>query len=161
MGTEASPQQLAERFWEKVARGAPHECWEWTANRTEDGYGRFFSGRRRQSGTAILVLAHRWAYEEAFGPVDSDLLVLHRCDNPPCVNPGHLFLGTHADNVADCESKGRRNYIRRVKLTAEIVRDVRRRAEAGAMQRSLARELGVSETTISHIVLRRTWQHVT
>lgn len=76
-------------------------CIEWTGYRDRQGYGRR-SIRRR------LFLVHRLAWEEANGPIPDDLCVLHACDNPPCMNPEHLFLGTRADNNADMDAKGRR-----------------------------------------------------
>lgn len=91
-----------ERFWKKVCKKEKRQCWEWTAGTDKDGYGRFWYG-------STTVRAHRVAWclvnERAFS---IDLLVLHRCDNPRCCNPDHLFLGTHLDNVHDAITKGRR-----------------------------------------------------
>jgi hypothetical protein len=90
-----------QRFWAKVAVGPG--CWEWTAG-TQYGYGRFVLGGR-------TFKAHRLSYEISVGVIPDGLKVLHHCDNPPCVNPAHLFVGTHADNVRDREAKGRGNSV--------------------------------------------------
>lgn len=89
---------VMDRFWAKVAFGAG--CWEWTGGRFSNGYGSLRVGGRR-------LLAHRVAWEHVFGST-SGLLVLHHCDNPPCVRPDHLFLGTHEDNTRDMDAKHRR-----------------------------------------------------
>lgn len=101
-----SRPSLAERFWPKVERREPDECWPWKASVTGRGYGRFaLSGKARH--------AHRVSYEIANGQAPGDLFVLHRCDNPPCVNPAHLFLGTNTDNVRDAVAKGRHSNTRK------------------------------------------------
>jgi len=88
------------RFWAKVRLGSPGECWEWTASRNATGYGQFcFGGTKRR--------AHRVAYALTHGEIPAGMCALHRCDNPPCVNPAHLFLGTQEDNNADRDEKGR------------------------------------------------------
>lgn len=93
---------LAERFWEKVQRS--DGCWTWTACRNALGYGSIQYGKPRK-----VVLAHRVAWELAHGaPPGRDVEVCHSCDNPSCVRPDHLFLGTHLDNMRDMYAKGRR-----------------------------------------------------
>jgi len=85
-----------ERFWCGVKRGEPDECWPWTRSLSPKGYGRV-RGRN----------AHRVAYELTYGPIPPGMFVCHTCDNPPCCNPAHLFLGTYLDNIADMVAKKR------------------------------------------------------
>jgi hypothetical protein len=94
---------LPDAFWSKVGRAGI--CWEWRGSKSKYGHGQF------QYTTApnvrVRVGAHRFSWELANGPVPDGLWVLHHCDNPPCVRPDHLFLGTHKDNMADMKAKGR------------------------------------------------------
>jgi hypothetical protein len=92
---------LAERFWEKVDRSVLDGCWPFLGARDPDGYGRVMVGRDRRDK------ANRVAYMLTSGPIPDGLQVLHRCDNPPCCNPAHLFAGTPLDNMRDMIAKGR------------------------------------------------------
>lgn len=115
------------------------------------------------SGRYKLLRAHRAAYELFVGPIPVGMWVLHRCDNPPCVNPHHLFLGTNTDNVHDMIAKGRNRTGEshtNAKLTESDVNEIRRIYERGDMERGarpLARKYGVSSTAISNIVQGRVW----
>lgn len=153
---------LAERFWRKVVKAGPDDCWLWTGNMLPSGYGQIGRGGRR----AATLLAHRAAVEIATGePVPSHLVVMHSCDNPSCVNPAHLSLGTNMDNSHDMIAKGRNVIVSlkgienpHAKLTPEAVRDIR---SSRMPQAALARKYRVSEATIAAVIHGRTWRHVT
>lgn len=149
---------VADRFWKKADRsGGPDACWPWRGARNRKGYGRFnVEGANRH--------AHRVAYALA-GSDPGDLCVLHRCDNPACVNPGHLFLGTNADNNRDMCQKGRARPCRgsqngRAKLTEHDVREIRRLHAAGHGCKRLARQFGVSAFAVLTIFNGQGWRHV-
>lgn len=135
-------------------------CWEAVGTRLGTGYIQLSSGGRRD-------LAHRMAWAEANGPIPPGMLVCHRCDNPPCCRPDHLFLGTPADNMADMVAKGRgRAQFGRgeehpsAKLNADLVREIRGRLANGETQQSIADAYGVTLTAISAIALGRNWAWV-
>jgi len=110
---------LPVRFWSHVATGTGDECWPWLGMRHSDGYGRFSlrSDRREPDRPERVAYerayAHRLAYELVYGPVPDGLEVLHRCDNPCCCSPYHLWVGTKGDNLRDAWQKGRRKAGRR------------------------------------------------
>lgn len=155
----------AEKFWSKVVIADDNECWLWQSSLSKDGYGMFKTCHDYQRKS---FRAHRYAYELHNGPIPDGLLALHKCDNPTCVNPNHLFLGTQQDNIDDMIAKGRDNMAvpcpgernAAAKLTEAQVIEIRRRKAAGESGYSLAKEFGVIQATISKIVLRKTWRHV-
>ncbi len=136
-------------FWDKVSILNPDECWEWTGARNKKGYGRTLRFK------PLPTLTHRISYTLTYGPIPPSMLVCHRCDNPACCNPQHLFLGTPADNSRDMSSKGRaRNSPLygeshpQSKLTQAQVLYIRESDLPGV---SLALELGVTPTTICRV----------
>ncbi|RAV17505.1 hypothetical protein DQP57_00325 [Mycobacterium colombiense] len=140
-------EKLRARFEAKYVRGEPDECWEWRGYRDRQGYGRM-----RLLGEQV---AARISYRLYRGDIPTGLVILHLCDNPPCVNPGHLRVGTIGGNNKDRAAKGR-NAPRRPgghnKLTDSQVREIRERYEAGERQYALADEYGVNQSNISRIV---------
>ena len=147
----------ARGFWAKVRDGGNDECWEWSAGKCS-GYGSVRSKGKHE-------YAHRIAWALTFGQVPDGLHVLHRCDNPPCCNPAHLFLGTNLDNIKDKVSKRRAtapagSQSPNAKLTEDDVIDIRTVRAFGASYGALAKAYGVARCTIINIVLRRAWKHV-
>jgi len=165
MRLNLTPKQV-DRFWSHVDRRGPDDCWEWQLGRDVRGYG--FVKITESVNGRDQYFAHRVAYFLGHGEFPSELGVLHRCDNPPCCNPAHLFVGTQLDNVRDMYEKGRQNrpYGDRIwttKLTEEDVRAIRsryRRGVRGCGVEAIARDYGVHHVTINAIVQRRTWKHV-
>jgi hypothetical protein len=149
----------ADLFWSRVDQSG--ECWPWTGACSQKGYGEFVQRGKK-------VATHRFAYSLAFGPVPDGLWVLHHCDNPPCCNPTHLWLGTHQDNVNDKMAKGRdRNNPRTgerhpaAKLTPALIRDARQRvARQERTTRQLSKEYGVHEGTLSRAIRGKSWKEV-
>lgn len=155
----SAPREPVEVFWSRVQRGAPDECWPWDKV-GGNGYG--FTWHEGK-----YVGAHRAAYELARGSIPEGMQVCHSCDNPLCCNPAHLWLGTNSDNVADRDAKGRqckgeaRSRVVPKKLTAEQVVEIRAKHDGryGSAIR-LAREYGVSATTIYGVIHSRSWAWV-
>lgn len=159
-------------FWARV--NTTPTCWLWTGSHLTSGYGTFYrpNGKR--------TTAHRVSWEDEHGPIPDGQLVLHHCDNPPCVRPDHLFLGTAADNMADMRVKGRaklyhpnfgdangsRHYPPKgernghAKLTETSVRLIRALADRGWSYPKIGQTFMVSRSTVGDIVLRKRWSHV-
>ena len=139
-------KSLQERFEEKYVPVPETGCWIWIASTFLGGYGCI-----RVDGK--IVGAHRLSYELHNGPIPEELHVLHRCDQPPCVRPDHLFLGTHQDNMIDRTVKGRDTS----KLTSERVLEI---FYAEGPQREIAANYGVSQSLVSTIKTRKRWKHI-
>jgi hypothetical protein len=148
---------IYDRFEEKMDVDPATGCWIWNANKYRDGYGQIkFCGKP--------VRAHRLAWELYFGPVPRNMQVLHQCDVPLCVNPAHLFLGTHQDNMRDKVKKGRQAKGEQNgggnKLTTNDVRKIKRDLSEGVSQRGIAKKFNVSQAMVSLINTGIKWSHV-
>jgi len=149
---------LANRFWEKVAflGAGPDDCWVWRGVRNAEGYGKIGEGGVH----GRTLQAHRVSYELANGPIAKGMFVCHHCDNPSCVNPAHLFLGTQADNTQDMMNKGRSargDGIGISKLISQQVYEIRAMLDRGISQLLIAGKYGVSQTAITRINTGKTW----
>ncbi len=149
-----------QRLMEKTKRGRRGECWLWQGGKSSNGYGITWA-------YGLNILAHRLSYLLHVGPLKAGMVIMHSCDTPLCVNPGHLKQGTHADNVADAVKKGRArggsspgtknpNH----KLNNSDIRAIRRMHKNGESQSSIGALHGVSQATISRILHRQGWTHL-
>jgi hypothetical protein len=156
---------LEDNFWNMVAKKSPEECWIWMGCKNKQGYGSIRDHKRRRS-----IGAHRVSWEIHFGPIPDGLDVLHDCptgDNPSCVNQNHLWLGTDADNVADCIRKGRKVYCRGEQcgggvLTEAIVREILRLRQTGMTPTQICVAIGgdIKHRTVESVAYRESWKHV-
>jgi len=147
-----------ERFLSRVLVGDDSQCWEWIGRKNPDGYGRF--DFQNTCGSA-----HRYMWELHNGVIPDGLVVCHKCDNPPCVNPSHLFLGTVQDNVADRDQKGRTARHRgadngRAVLDETGVREIKNLRRLGHTYKDISSTMGVSVGCVSHILNGRHWAWV-
>lgn len=150
-------ERFADRFWAKV--DPTGECWEWMAHRNNHGYGQFTV----QKG--VFYTAHNVSYALTHGPIPAGMNICHRCDNPPCVNPDHLFIGTQSDNAHDMFAKGRAIRTRgtdrhNAVLTEDVVRAIRNAGRYRGLIKDLSSEYGVSTTTIRAVRTGKKWRHV-
>ena len=157
-----SPTEARNRFWSRVAKTTPEECWLWLGCKAGGGYGTM-KLHGKMTGT------HRIAWIFTYGGIPPGKMVLHKCDNPPCCNPGHLFLGTNSDNMIDAITKGRMkpqiaffgesNF--NSKLTVKNVEAIKRMIHEGVKSlRSIGRQFGVSHFVIRQIRDKKTWVQV-
>jgi hypothetical protein len=167
-------QSLEERFWSKVDTSG--ECWEWTGTNAGQGYGQIRHNKQK-------YLAHRLSWQIHHGPIPEGLLVCHHCDNPPCVNPDHLFLGTVRENYLDAFRKGRTKqpcpetgrlasamHPERLprgtshpfaRFTEYDIRKIRALHALGATsKRRIAEQYNTSPSVIRAIIARTAWSHV-
>jgi len=148
---------LANKFWEKVDKKGPNDCWEWTGSKILAGYGKInVSGK--------TVSAHRISWEMANDPIPKGMCVLHHCDNKACVNPAHLFLGTNADNSRDMTEKERQargEANGESKLTEQDIHEIRVFLDAGYIQSEIAEGYGVGHVAIHYIKTGYRWGWLT
>jgi hypothetical protein len=149
MGRKRIPAaERAKAYYQKTAQG---ECWPWMGARDRKQYGRI------RDDNSKLAAATRVIWEAEKGPIPPGMNLLHRCDNPPCVNLDHLFLGSAQANTIDMHSKGRG----RSKLTPELVRKIREEYAAGGIKQSdIAKRLDVKEACIQRLIAGRSWKSV-
>ena len=157
---------IEARYWTRVEKRGPDECWPWTGLTENFGHGSLFIGKDF-NGNTICEKAHRLAWRFATGSDPGEHKVRHRCDNPPCQNPAHLELGTQADNVRDMYMRGRnRNPGRQgerhhaAKITEADVREMIQLRRAGLLQHEIADRFGVGRTAVTRILNGKRWGHV-
>lgn len=153
---------IEERFWPKLIKRGEDECWGWSGTKNSDGYGKLWNGKTMDYAHRISFVIHGNILE----PHDSyhGRCVLHKCDNPECCNPKHLFAGTNEDNIHDMLAKKRHGHgvtsgesHHEAKLTEKDILTIR--AWKGTQQ-SIAKKLGIRQPTVSAIQLRKSWKHV-
>ena len=153
-------KDVSERFWEKVdTSGGPDACWEWQRAKDKWGYGHF----KFYIDGKFVQLSHRVAYYLANNELPADLCVCHRCDNPACCNPQHLFLGTVAENNLDMLAKGRTTRGEKnaaASITEDCVRTIRAMFNAGIKRADIAQELGISLYVVKAVVSGKRWGFV-
>lgn len=159
-------QDIQERFMSKVMPEPMSGCWLWTGAVNNIGYGMFHVEHNKQTNKSKAALAHRVSFELYTGNKLGKLNALHRCDNPSCVNPDHLFAGTPADNVADMDNKGRRvskpllgSRHGRSKINEDDVKRIRVLRQSGMKQKEIAAIFGISQVQVSNILLGTQWNH--
>jgi len=143
-------------FWSCLDTSDPDSCWEWPGTRAVAGYG-----VKRMNYK--LYLTHRLAYEYKNGPIPKGMYVCHKCDNPPCCNPSHLFLGWPQDNLRDAQQKGRMpkgEAHKKSKLKDNDITQIKALANSNASRAELANRFGVSRGTIVDVLYGRTWKHI-
>lgn len=154
------------KFWNMFKGLSINECWEFKGARTSAGYGQVWKYPK-------VIYSHRVAWELIYGEIPKGMSICHHCDNPPCCNPKHLFLGTHADNMHDAKTKGRNKYTTLYgenhplsKLTEEDVITIRKIYQKGVpgkaspfSTKGIAKRYGVAYSLISRIILGKSWPH--
>jgi len=148
-------QEKADRFWDNVAKTDPEKCWVWkgsyAAARENKKYGLFYVAPRKK------VIASRAAYMLANGPIPDGLYVCHKCDNPPCVNPNHLFAGTPKENCVDKVIKGRVTPRRGEKINAEIAREI---FDDKSPYAQIAKRYNISRALVHKIKDKTVWGRI-
>ncbi len=145
-----------EIFWRNVSVSTADACWLWQRSRNAKGYGSTqINGHTHNASRVAYILTH--------GAIPENSDVCHHCDNPPCCNPAHLFLGTRRDNMVDKSVKGRASKGERhrsARLTSEQVIEMRQRSELGESYIALSKAFGIARQNIRAICLRRLWRHL-
>ena len=155
-------EKIVKRFLSNISI-AGNGCWDWSARRSQHGYGWFYYNKKQR-------IASRVSWELHHGEIPKEMCVCHKCDNPACVNPDHLFLGTHQENMRDRDRKGRNKCgslpIARgeqhsfSKLKDEDVREIRNLYSQGMLQREIGKRFGIVRQNVSKILLGQRWKHI-
>jgi hypothetical protein len=150
-----------QRFWSKVDKRDEDECWNWQGAVDGKGYGAFWSAEQRKQ-----IIASRMSYVLENGTIPSGAIICHKCDNPKCVNPKHLYAGTHADNMKDKVDRNRQNAPRgerqgSAKLNREEIMEIRRMKNEGKTLAYIADKFSISFQHVSDIVHLRRWGWLT
>ena len=149
------PSNTSSSFWKYVDRRSDNECWLWKGTTLSNGYGQFYISFRKES-------AHRYSYTLAFGKIPSGSVVMHKCDNPACVNPKHLQLGTSKENTLDMMQKGRARFGGSDKnLTPDDVNRVLELHQQGQSTPEIAKALGIGKRHVLHIIRGERWGWLT
>jgi hypothetical protein len=163
---KAKKELTKENIHEYVNVNQETGCWEWNRGKTSRGYGAFSCGKQTP-----LRSSHRLAWEIFNGPIPAGLFVCHKCDNPPCCNPDHLFLGTNSDNILDSMAKGRSKgpppgYKTRGedhhahKITEGVVHAIRAAAATGFRGFEICKITGLPKSIVNRVISRKTWAHI-
>lgn len=152
---KVSKEKEVERFWSRIPHQIEGDCWEWQGRINQDGYGQFDHNNSCSS-------SHRYVWKLFYGDIPDGMVICHKCDNPPCCNPAHLFLGTVWDNVRDRDLKGRQASHKgekngRAKLNRNQAVQIRKLRQVGLSYKELAKRFSVSIGCISHIINGRHW----
>lgn len=152
--------QIEAKFWANVQKTS--HCWEWTGTKSKTGYGVLYTPHKT-TDSRRRIFAHRFVHELYHGPIPEGMLVCHHCDNPGCVNPDHLWLGSDQENTADRHRKGRTvtgEKHTQAKVSEADVLLIRAKARTGRSYASLAREFSLSLQQVSRIVRRVNWKYL-
>ena len=142
------PEKAIERFFSKFEKGTIKDCWEWQGQKDKDGYGKF---NYRIPNKGFYVRAHRISASYYLEEVPDDKVVMHKCDNPSCVNPNHLKIGTHLENEQDKDAKGRRPLDHLIKYSIEDAVSVFKLVLAGKFTKEISEITGITRQAIQHI----------
>ena len=146
--------ELEKRFWEKVEKRGDNDCWIWKGTKQKNGYGRI-----KVDGKSLL--AHRLSYELNMSKIPNGLWVLHKCDNPKCVNPNHLFLGNRSDNMKDAFKKGRMIWGgQNKKFTIKEIDYIKNLKGKNVSNRKIGDLMNVSHSTINDIINNRYYKNL-
>ena len=160
-GTKNTPELLLQRLMNHIDGTPKNQCWEWQGSRGKASHGQTWAYSKH-------ILAHRLSYLLHKGPIPEGLLVCHSCDNPPCINPKHLFLGTFQDNIDDMMKKGRHAKIKGLrgstngnsKLNNKQVKAIKKKLKDGVTILKLAKEFKVSRMLLYYIRDGKQWTHI-